>query len=354
MLLALGRARTLFTRHLYHEGTALDSVNEDKTRLEARVRRPGAKESNSAASLVFVVLWIHVEEASLTHPRASRIIPHGGDINYIEAVAIVGLVKIAVEDVLVVVDRPGLSGIVASVHRVLEVANVKDVSGGQTLCHWTDMRVAFIKLVICRKRRVQVSGISWTPGGFLSSPLTHEEVLLVHYIVHGTLMDILRAREGRDGNDVGNIANLIRRVVDGDRVLIISVADVTAFVPLVWASVNQTLSIMDVAIACRAARTPRIGRVCHVEINQSTTAGKITSDADSLVTTYRTHGDRVIELLVDNNVVGAANRKLVPMACQISLGEVGRASRVQSEQFLHVEDLDSVVDSLRADDSIVA
>ena len=41
------------------------------------------------------------------------------------------------------------------------------------------------------------------------------------------------------------------------------------------------------------------------------------------------------------------------MSSEILLGEVGRACRVKSKELLHIEDLNTVVDSLGADDSIV-
>lgn len=49
----------------------------------------------------------------------------------------------------------------------------------------------------------------------------------------------------------------------------------------------------------------------------------------------------------------AAHGELIPVSGKILLGEVGRACRVKSKQLLHIEDLNTVVDSLGADDSIV-
>lgn len=49
----------------------------------------------------------------------------------------------------------------------------------------------------------------------------------------------------------------------------------------------------------------------------------------------------------------AAHRELIPVSGEILLGEVGRACRVKSKELLHIEDLNTVVDSLGADDSIV-
>lgn len=43
-----------------------------------------------------------------------------------------------------------------------------------------------------------------------------------------------------DGRRLAGLADLVGRVVDGQGVLVVAVADVTAFVPLVRAAVNQT------------------------------------------------------------------------------------------------------------------
>ena len=51
--------------------------------------------------------------------------------------------------------------------------------------------------------------------------------------------------------------------------------------------------------------------------------------------------------------MGAANRELIPVTGKISLCEVCRTGRVEFKQLLHVEDLDSIVDGFRTDDSIV-
>jgi hypothetical protein len=54
-----------------------------------------------------------------------------------------------------------------------------------------------------------------------------------------------------------------------------------------------------------------------------------------------------------HDVVCAANWKLIPVTSKISLCEVRRAGRVQLQQLLHVEDLNSMVDGFGTDDSIV-
>ena len=132
--------------------------------------------------------------------------------------------------------------------------------------------------------------------------------------------------------------------------------------------------IMYVSITSCTARTPGVSRVGHVEINKTTAAGEVASHSDGLVAAHRSNGNGVVFLLVDlqdmrlvitnsllrnntakthHNVVCAANWKFIPMTSKISLREVRRTGRVQFKQLLHVEDLNSMVDGLGTDDSIV-
>lgn len=111
---------------------------------------------------------------------------------------------------------------------------------------------------------------------------------------------------------------------------------------------------MDVTIASGTARAPWVGGIGHVEEDQSTAAGKIASDSDGLITTNRSSSNRVVELLVHDNVVGAADWELIPVARKVILREVGRVCRVKGKELLHVEDLDTVVDRFGTNDSIVA
>ena len=68
--------------------------------------------------------------------------------------------------------------------------------------------------------------------------------------------------------------------------LVVAIADVTTFVPLVRAAVNKTLGIVDVAITSSTARAPWIGRIGHVEVDETAAAGEITSHSDGLVTAH--------------------------------------------------------------------
>jgi hypothetical protein len=67
---------------------------------------------------------------------------------------------------------------------------------------------------------------------------------------------------------------------------------------------------MYVSITSCATRTPRIGRVGHVEVDQTTAAGKIVSHSDGLVAAHRSNGYGVVLLLVDLKDVRLADADL--------------------------------------------
>jgi len=250
-------------------------VDENEARLESSVRGPGTEESDCSTALIFIIFGVHIDEACLTHALTGGILRDGGGIDDVQAVAIVGLVEKAIEDVLVVVDGASPTGVVSGVHGVLEIANVEDVGGRQTLGHRADLGVTLVELVV------------------------HEEVLLVHLVVDNTLVNVLSTGEGCDRDDVGSVADLVRCVIDGDGVLVVAVADVTAFIPFVRATVHQTFGIMDISITSCTARAPGVGRVGHVEVDQTTAAGEVASHSDGLVAAHRPNGNGVVQLLVD-------------------------------------------------------
>lgn len=58
---------------------------------------------------------------------------------------------------------------------------------------------------------------------------------------------------------------------------------------------------MDVTIARGTTRAPRIGRVGHVEVDQTTAAGEVASHSDGFVATNGANSNGVVEFLVDND-----------------------------------------------------
>jgi hypothetical protein len=101
------------------------------------------------------------------------------------------------------------------------------MSGGQALRHWSNLGVTLVEFIV------------------------HEDVLLIHDIVDNTLVDVLSSREGKYRYDVGCVANLVRGIVDGDRILIVSVTDVATFVALVGTSIDDALRVVDVTVTYR-------------------------------------------------------------------------------------------------------
>ena len=57
--------------------------------------------------------------------------------------------------------------------------------------------------------------------------------------------------------------------------------------------------IMYVSITSCTARAPGVGRVGHVEVDQTTAAGEVASHSDGLVAAHRSNGNGVVFLLVD-------------------------------------------------------
>jgi hypothetical protein len=161
--LALGRVRAFLARHLDDERSTFNRVDEDEARLESGVRGPRTEESDGSAALVFVIFWVYVKEACFTHACACGILGDRRRVDDVQAIAVVGLVEEAVENVLVVVNGAGPTSVVSGVHWVLEIADVEDVGGWQTLGHWANLGVTLVELVV------------------------HEEVLLIHLVVDNTV-----------------------------------------------------------------------------------------------------------------------------------------------------------------------
>lgn len=293
---AVGRADlgflALFASHFDDKGAALDGVHEDEAGLEVGVRGPRAQESNSAATLILVVFGVDVEEAGLADTAASGVRGDGVDVQDVESVAIVGLVEVVVYNVLVVVDASALALVVARVEGILQVADVEDVSGRQTLGHRSHLCIALVEFVV------------------------EEEVLLPRDVVDRALMDVLGARVRRPRDDRRRVARLIRNIIDGKCILIARVANITAVVSGVWAAVYQAFCVMYIPVTACTSGTGRVGRVSHVNENETSAAWKVSTDTDSLVAADGANGNGVVEFGVDDNVVCPAYGQVIPLVAQ--------------------------------------
>lgn len=224
------------------------------------------------------------------------------------------------------IDGTGLTGVVTGVYGLLKVADVKDVSGGKTLGHRADLGITLVELVV------------------------EEDVLLPRLVVDDALVDVLSAGVVADGDDVGDVAGLVGDIVDGQRVFVVTVADISAVVAGIGATVDEALGVMDVAVAGSAAGAGDVGGIADVEEDQSAAAGEVVSHTNRRVTADGTASNGVVELLVDDDVVGTADGELVPMAGELGLSEVLWVRGVEVENLLHVEELDAVLDGLGAND----
>ncbi|KAI9155668.1 aldehyde dehydrogenase [Paramyrothecium foliicola] len=334
-----GRGGALLAGQLDGEGAALDGVDEDVAGLEVGVRAPGAEELDDTAALGGIVLGVDVDPGDLADTGTGGVGGNGAEVEDAQAGAIVGLVYEVVDDVLVVVDGLDLGLVGAGLLGVLEVTDVPDA--GHLL--------AFLAC-LQRNQRIfsdlQGNGVALGGGAvatLLVELVVEDQELLVVDVEDPALVGVGGTLVGDTGDDVGDVG-LVGHVVDGEGVLVIAVADVTALVALVGSAVDQALGIVDVAIVLRRDGVGRVGEVEEVE------AGA----ADRVVAGLSTDGGEVAELLVDNNVVGTADRQqLAGPGGEVVLSELNRAGRVNVEQLLQVEDLDAVADGLGADDGVV-
>ena len=108
-------------------------------------------------------------------------------------------------------------------------------------------------------------------------------------------------------------------------IFVVPVANITAVIPLVRASIDDALCVMDVAILTGTAWRSGIGGIGQVEEDQtSSTTG---------ISRLRTNGNSVVEFFIDDDVVGSSDRQAGKKAGEVGGGaEVDRRCRVQAEQ----------------------
>jgi hypothetical protein len=144
---------------------------------------------------------------------------------------------------------------------------------------------------------------------------------------------------------------LVGDIVNGQGILVVTVTDVTAVVLLVWATVDDALSIVCVAILASTALHVWLGGIFHVDEHWSTLTGVIATGS-----TTGAVSNCVSELFVGNNGVCSALDTLVDVdkgnvfLDVESLGVLGR----KLEDLLQVEDLDMVANTFRSNNEAVA
>jgi hypothetical protein len=102
---------------------------------------------------------------------------------------------------------------------------------------------------------------------------------------------------------------------------------------------------VDVTVTSSATRSAGACRVRQINEDQTGAAASATRNG--------TNSDSVLELLVDDNVMGRSPGEPVKVAGQVVLGESDRASRVNVQELGPVEDLHTVPGSFATDDNVV-
>jgi len=289
-VLALTPPLTLNIRLLNNKDTTVNSVDNNVARLKG-VSRPGASvpESVTAAGLD-IIRRVDVKVSNLFDLGAVGELGDAGDVEDAEAGLVVGLVVKTVVDVLVVVDGAGRGLVVAGDDGRLEVLDVPDVGHGEAVLGG------------------RVNGSAVGVDLALVELIVHDDVGLPHGIENPALMGVgsTDVRSARDDCTSVTEANLVGDVVDGQGVLVVAVANVTAVVLLVRSTVDNALSVVSVAILTVATRDVGLDGVVHVDKHGSTSTGVIATG-----TTASTAGDGVVLLVVGDDGVGTALDTLV-------------------------------------------
>ena len=101
-------------------------------------------------------------------------------------------------------------------------------------------------------------------------------------------MNVLGAFVGNSRDNLGVVSDLVRHIKDCDSVFIISVADISSVVLGVWATVDNTLCVVNVMVGGSTSGGFDVVEVRGVEENDASVAwhlGKV-SDSGSNVTCY--------------------------------------------------------------------
>lgn len=219
--------------------------------------------------------------------------------------------------------RKGLltgSLVVASLLGPLEVADVPDEGGGLAVGGWATL-LLLIELVV------------------------HDQVLLVVGVEDPTLVSVGGAFVGGNGDDFGE--RFVSQIVDGEGILVVAVADLTTKVLGVGATVDEALSVVNVAVLGSTSRAGDLGGVAHVE--------HVNTGSASVVTGLGTNDVGEVGLRVGKDVVDTTEGKVVPEGREVLVGVEGHGALlvVNVQELLQVEELDTVTGLFTAYDEEV-
>jgi hypothetical protein len=217
---------------LDNEGATVNSVNNSVTGVEGEVA-PGTRVPDGrAATGKLIVLRENIEVCNLLDLAAVRVLGDGADVKDTETGLVVGLVGETFVDELVVVDGAGSGLVVTSVLGLLKVGDVPDVGdretvlGGRVGSSAGRVDLTLVKLVV------------------------HDKVGLPHGVEDPALVGVRCTDVGSARDDLSGVRTvLVGHIVDGEGVLIVSIADITSKVFLVRSAVNNALSICGFMLA---------------------------------------------------------------------------------------------------------
>lgn len=306
------------SRALHNEGATLNRVDQNVATLEVRVVRPGADEVNGSSKGLVVVLGVDVEESNLGNAASGGVIGERGDVENAETGTVVALEGKAIDDELVVIDAVSLAAVVASLLRSLKRSDIPEVGDWVT----TSSRTGGINLIVLVVEDEVLLPLGVGDPTLVGVCICYQSLFMLSMrgkISQRTASTLVRGAR----NDVGLV--LVGDIVDGQSVFVVTVADITAEVLLIRATVDEALSIVDVTVTSGATRGGRVGGVAEVNEDQPGAAGAGTRlGADS---------NGVLLLLVDDDVVGGAGGKAVPVAGKVTgVAEGDRAGGVNVQQ----------------------
>jgi hypothetical protein len=218
LVLAPVLALTPSKLRLNNKRTAVNGVNNSVTRAEGEMR-PSAGVPNSLATTgKVVVLRVDIEVCDLLDLAAVGVLGDGADIKDTETSLVVGLVGKTLVDELVVVDGADGGLVVAGVLGLLQVGDVPDVSNGEAVLGGrvgsgaVGVELTLVKLVV------------------------HNKMSLPHGIENPALVGVGGTDVRSAGDDLSGLgAVLVGHIIDGEGVLVVAIADISAEVLFVRA-----------------------------------------------------------------------------------------------------------------------
>lgn len=208
------------------EGTTIDRVNHSVARTKGEVA-PGTRVPDSRATTgKLIILREDVEVSDLLDLAAIGELGNGADVKDTETGLVVGLVGKTLVDELVVVDGAGGGLVVTGVLGLLKVGDIPDVGDREA--------------VLGGRVGGGAGGVDLT----LVELIVHDKVSLPHGVKNPALVSVGSADVGSARDDLSGLGTvLVGDIVDGEGVLVVAVADVTAKVLLVRSAVHNALSI---------------------------------------------------------------------------------------------------------------